>query len=432
MNLHPRSRHKRGIDDVTTVIYADRLIDGTGAAPVQDAVLVVDGPYIKAVFEGKAPEGAVPDDAVVLDYRGSTLMPGLIDAHVHLNLPGDGTTLEQAVLEDDGVLVATATLAAMRALSAGITTVRDVGAARGTVFQARRAIELGHGHAARIVAGGQPITITGGHTWYLGGEADGVEGVRLKTRMMAKMGADFIKIMASGGGTLNTMSWLPSFRPEELRAVVEEAHRQGRKATAHCLCAASIEDAIDAGIDQIEHASFIVDKAGNQVFSPSTGEKIARAGVPVTGTLAVGGYFVKIMSAKENRTADEQSQLDRWLRMHDSNLSQFRKMRSAGVNFVAGTDAGWRYTPIEGLALEIELMHEGGMSTMEALVAATGLGAKVIEIDDRVGTLSTGKIADVIAVGGNPLDDLACLRDVRLVMQSGAVRMAGGARSEGS
>ena len=406
------------------LIRADRLIDGTGAAPVLDAVLLVAEGRVAGVFQGQAPEGLVPPDAPVLDYRGCTLLPGLIDAHVHLNLPGDGSTLEQAVQEPDGVLVATATFAVTRALAAGITTVRDMGAARSTVFQVRRAMELEHGHGARIVAGGQPITITGGHTWYLGGEADGVDGVRRKVREMAKLGADFIKVMASGGGTVGTMSWLPAFRREELAALVEEAHRLDRKAVAHCLCAASMDDAVEAGVDQIEHANFLVDQAGHQEFVPATAERVARAGVPVTGTLAVGGYMLKALSAKPDRTAPEQALLDRWRRMHDQNMTHFRKLYEAGVRHVAGTDAGWRYTPIEGLPLEMELMQEAGLPVMDVLVAATGRAADVIEIGDRVGTLTPGKLADVIAVLGNPLDDLGCLRDVRLVVQGGAVRVA--------
>ena len=200
-----------------TLIRADWLFDGTGAAPVQHPVLLVEAGRIKAVFEGRVPDGAAPDDATVLDCAGCTLMPGMIDAHVHLNLPGDGSTLEEVVRETDGVLVATAAFASARALAAGITTVRDVGAARRTVFDVRRAQAMGHGHGARILACGQPITITGGHTWYLGGEADGDDALRRKVREMAKLGADFIKVMASGGGTVGTQSWLPSTGPRSLR-----------------------------------------------------------------------------------------------------------------------------------------------------------------------------------------------------------------------
>lgn len=411
---------------MTTILRADRLIDGTGAPPLEPATLVIEGARIAGAFAGEPPPDPIPDGAEILDYRGCTLLPGLIDAHVHLNLPGDGTSLEDAVRETDGVLVATATFGVGRALAAGITTVRDVGGARGTVFELRRAMALGHGHGARIRACGQPITITGGHTWYLGGEADGEDGLRRKVREMVKLGADFIKVMASGGGTVGTMSWLPAYRPEELAAIADEAHRLGRKVTAHCLCAASSEAAVDAGIDQIEHAGFIADRAGRQVFVPATAEKIARAGVPVTSTLAVGGYVVQVMAAKATRTPAEQALLDRWRSMLDENLGQFRRMHELGVRFVAGTDAGWRFTPIEGLPLELQLMHQGGLSPMQALVAATGFCAEIIGIGDEVGTLQPGKAADVIAVAGNPLDDLRRLTDPRLVMQGGAVRTARG------
>ncbi len=405
---------------MTTVIHADRLLDGTGAAPITDAVLVVEAGKIKAVFSGKAPDGAVPADAEQLHFSGCTLLPGLIDTHVHLNLPGDGTTLEVCVRESDGTLVATSTLCATRALAAGITTVRDVGGARRTVFDTRRAFEMGHGHGARILACGQPITITGGHTWYFGGEADGVDGVRLKVREMAKLGADFIKVMATGGGTLNTQSWLPSYSQAELTALADEAHRLGRKITAHCLCAQATEWVIDAGFDGIEHAGFLVNREGRQEFVAATAEKAARAGIPCTSTLAVGGFMLKALRAMEH---PDPIVLDRWLRMFDDNLSQFRRMHEAGVTWVAGTDAGWRFTTIEGLPLELELMHQGGMPALEAITAGTGLAARVLGVEDTVGTLKPGMIADVIVVAGNPLDDLSRLADVRLVMQGGEVRV---------
>ena len=405
------------------LIHADRLIDGSGAAPVIDPVLLVEDGKIGAVFEGKAAEGAVPEGARTLHFPGCTVLPGLIDAHVHLNLPGNGVTLETAVRETDGVLVATATLSAVRALQAGITTVRDLGGARATVFEARRAFQLGHGHGARIIACGQPITITGGHTWYLGGEADGPDGLRVKVREMAKLGADYIKVMASGGGTVNTMSWLPSYSPAELAALVDEAHRLGRTITAHCLCAQATDWVVEAGFDGIEHAGFLVDRSGRQVYVPETAERVARAGIPCTSTLAVGGFMLKALQAMEHRSPEEQAALDRWLRMADENMVQFGKMRDAGVTWVAGTDAGWRYTVIEGMPLELELMHQAGMPALEAIAAGTGLAAKVLGIGESVGTLRPGMIADVLVVNGNPLDDLSRLGDVRLVLQSGEVRV---------
>jgi len=403
------------------VIQADRLIDGTGAAPISDAFLVIEAGLIGDVFEGALPEGRVPPGTETLDLRGCTVLPGLIDTHVHLNMPGDGSMLEVVVRETDGVLVATSTLSARRALDAGITTARDVGGARRSVFDARRALELGHGPGARILACGQPITITGGHTWYFGGEADGEEGLRLKVREMCKLGADFIKVMASGGGTVNTMSWLPSYSPRELSALVDEAHRQGRRITAHCLCAESTNWVVDAGFDGIEHGGFIVDKVGHQKYEPATADKVARAGIPVTSTLAVGGFTLRAMRAIAQRTPAEQHVLDRWLRMSEENHTHFRKMREAGVTWVAGTDAGWRFTTIEGLPLEFELMRQCGLTALEAITAGTGLAARICGIDDKVGTLKGGMIADVLAVAGNPLDDLSRLGDLRLVMQAGRI-----------
>jgi imidazolonepropionase-like amidohydrolase len=389
---------------------------------VTDAVLVLEQGRVVGIHQGQPPEGLVTANAEVLEYPGCTIMPGMIDTHVHLNLPGDGTVLEEAMREAEGVLVATSAFAVAKALAAGITTVRDVGAFGSTAIHLRRALELGHGHGARVLACGQPITITGGHTWYFGGEADGEDELRRKVRHMAKLGADFIKVMASGGGTVNTISWRPSFSREELAAIADEAHRLGRKIAAHCLCAEATDYAIDAGVDQIEHAGFIVDANGNQSYDPAVADRLARSRIPVTSTLAVGGSIVNTLSAKAERTPAEDAFLERWRKTHAVNLMQFRKLREAGVEFVAGTDAGWRFTRIDGMPLEISLMHEGGMSPMEAIVAATGNAARVIGIGDKVGTLRKGLAADVIVVGGNPLDNLDALRDVRLIMQDGQWR----------
>jgi imidazolonepropionase-like amidohydrolase len=287
----------------------------------------------------------------------------------------------------------------------------------------QRALELGHGVGPRILACGQPITITGGHTWYLGGEADGEDGLRKKVRAMAKLGADAIKVMASGGGTRNTISYLPSFRPAEMVAIVGEAHRTGHKVTAHCLNAQSIQIAVDAGVDQLEHAGFIVDEAGNQQFDPAAAEKIAKAGVAVTSTLAVGGYAVQTMRAKPELTNAEQKFLDHSSMMLEDNLNTFTQLHEAGVRIVAGTDAGWRFTPIDGLAEEIKLLERAGLSSMQALVAATGDAAATLGVDDKFGTLKPGLTADVLVVGGDPLQNLSALQDVRLVLQGGEVRV---------
>jgi imidazolonepropionase-like amidohydrolase len=411
---------------MTKIIRADRLIDGTGGAPTLDPVVVVDGATITGVYSGHAPEGAAPADAEVLDYSGCTLLPGLIDAHVHLNLPGNDTPFEETVREPDGVLVASAAGAARVALEAGITTVRDTGGRGNTTFQLRRALELGVARGPRMLLVGQPVTITGGHTWYLGGEADGVDGVRLKVRELAKAGADWIKVMGSGGGTLNTISYKPSFSRAELVAIADEAHRLNRKVTVHCLCAEALENAVAARVDGIEHAGFIVNEAGEQIFVPEVADKVAEAGIVVTSTLVVGYDIVNALDGGADLPPERQAYLDRWKMMLDDNLEQFRKFLDAGVKFIAGTDAGWRLTRFDDLPSELYLMTQGGMSELEAIRCGTSYTAEVLGIGNTVGTVKPGFTADIIAVADDPLGDLRKLRDVRLVLQGGTVRVAGG------
>lgn len=406
-----------------TLIKADRLIDGTGAAAREGVALLVEDGRIVGIHTGDS--GAV-EGAEVLDFPGCTILPGLIDTHVHLNLPGDGATLEEALRESEGVIVAASVGNAARALAAGITTVRDVGALKNTAFAVRRAIELGFATGARVMACGQPITITGGHTWYLGGEADGEDALRRKVRDLIKHGAEFIKVMGSGGGTVGTASWRPAFRQSEVDAIVDESHRNERKVSIHCLCAESIDQAVSAGVDQIEHAGFITSAAGAQKYDPGVAERLAKSGIPVTGTLAVGGTVLNAMRAIADRTPVEEQVLARWVPMMAENLDQFRKLYESGVTFVAGTDAGWRFTSFDSLPQELELMERGGLSRAEAIHAATGRAAKVIGLDHRTGTLAKGRDADVIVVEGNPLDRLDVLRDLRLILQRGQSRAIAG------
>lgn len=409
----------------TTIIRAGRLIDGSGEAPLADPVVVIRDSRVAAVFQGAVPEGwGDPGDlaqAQRLDYPGATLLPGLIDCHVHLNLPGDGTPFPTTVEETDNVLVAISVRNARTALRAGITALRDCGGRGATTFDVRRAIELGYADGPRLVLCGQPITITGGHCWYFGGEADGPDGVRHKARELAKMGADFIKVMGTGGGTPGTMSWQPSYSREELVALKDEAHQLLRKISVHCLCGEAIVLASDVGVDHIEHAWFISDEAGRQRYMPEAAESLARSGARVSATLSVGHHAIAALSAKEHRTREDQENLDRWRVMLDDNLTHFRALAQAGVQFVAGTDAGWGYTPFTAVVDELALMRHGGLSPMEAIVAATSRAAQALGIDNTVGVIREGLEADLIVVEGDPLADTRALGSVALALKGGTV-----------
>jgi len=404
------------------VLRAGRLLDGAGGRPVERAALVVRGGRIDGVYDGWEARGRWPDAAPVIDLSGHTVLPGLIDTHVHLVLPGDGTPFEDTVREPDGTLVAIAFANAKRALRAGITTLRDCGGMRDTTFHLRRAQALGCAELPRLHLCGVPLTITGGHCWYFGGEADGPAQVRRRVRALVKAGADYIKMMGSGGGTVGTMSWRPSYSDAEVRAAVDEAHALDRRAGIHCLCGPAIERALAAGADQIEHANFLVDAAGRQEHDPRIAEAIARAGTPVAPTLSVGRFVIDRLGERADRLApDERAMLDRWRRMLDGNLDNAARLRRAGVRFVAGTDAGWRYTPFDGLVAEMSLLEEAGVPRAEALIAATSGAAAAVGLEDETGSLREGLCADVIAVPGNPLDGLDVLRRPAFVMRAGAV-----------
>jgi imidazolonepropionase-like amidohydrolase len=403
------------------VVRASRLIDGTGAPPLAHPTVVVHRGAIDAIHAGSPQRGAWPPDTVELDLAGHTLLPGLIDAHVHLVLPGDGTPFEDSVREPDGVLLVSAIRNAQTALRAGITTLRDCGSMRDTTLDLRRAQRLGYAVLPRLHLCRCPVTITGGHCWYFGGEADGPEGMRGMVRRLVKAGVDYIKIMGSGGGTLGTYSSRPSYTVDELRAAVDEAHRLNRRVGIHCTCAQATRNALAAGADHIEHALFLVDEAGQQRFEGDVADAVAQGEAAVTSTHSVGHFLVAALSAKEDGTPETRSALERWRRMNDSNMDNARRMRRAGVRYVAGTDAGWRFTPFDGLVTELELLREAGASAGEAIVAATSAAAAAMGIAGTVGILRPGLQADMIAVAGDPLEDLAVMRRPTMVMLGGAV-----------
>jgi imidazolonepropionase-like amidohydrolase len=409
------------------MVLADSLVDGTGSPPIDEPVVVVNGGLIAEVRQGHSQEQLRAEGVTVLDYRGCTLLPGLIDAHVHTNLPGDGTSFEETMAHGNGFLAASTANAARKALLAGVTTVRDVGSRGSTAFEVREALRKGLGEGPRMLISGPPVTITGGHCWYFGGEADGIDGVRARVRELIKAGADWIKVIGSGGGTPNTQSHRPSFRREEVAAIADEAHRFGIKVTMHCLCAEAMEYAVAAGVDGIEHGWFLVDEGRDQVFSPQLADMIAGAGIAVTTTLAVGYEIIYAMEARTDLTAEEQEYLDGWRRTRDYTVAQFGRLRQHGVTFIGGTDAGWRFTRFDSLPAEAWLMTDGGMTAVQAIAACTGESAQVLGIGDQTGRVVAGLAADLIAVEGDPLGDLRRLSDVRLVLKDGDQKLATGA-----
>jgi len=408
-----------GIKLMRKLIIADRAIDGVGGVLDDVALTVDDRGIIELVEQGH--DGLSSFSGTVVDMRGHTLLPGLVDGHVHLNLPADGSTFEQAMSESDEYLAVASASAATRALNGGVTTVRDLGGRRMTTFAARRAMDH-EGRSARMLLSGPSLTITGGHCRYFGGEADGVEGVRRAVRQRVGEGADWIKVIGSGGGTPNTLSHRASFTLDEVRAIVEEAHRLDTKVTMHCLCAEAMENAVTAGVDGIEHGWFLVGEGTEQRFSQAVAEKIAEAGIVVASTLSVGHFILEAYRDRTDLDSDEVTYVEGWKRAHEFNLELCGRLLNAGVSMIGGTDAGWRFTPFDAMPVEVGLLSEAGMRPAEAVAACTGRAAgHLLGAGAPVGRLAGGFEADIVGVEGNPLQDVSQLRHVRMIMRSGRI-----------
>ena len=402
----------------TVVLRAARLFDGTGAAEIRDAVVVVTGERIAAV--GPASSVAIPAGARVLDLGDATLLPGFIDAHTHLTgreLKDPGSDLA-SVRDYSGYGAILGVEHARRTLMAGFTTVRNVGASGFDDMALRQAIEAGEVPGPRMENAGYAFGITGGHCddngWRPGlsdpdfraGVANGVDEVRKAVRYQVKYGADVIKICATGGVlSFGDAVGATQYTEEEMKAVVDEATKLGRKVAAHAIGTEGIKLAVRAGISSIEHG-FLLDDEGARLMAQH------------------GTYLVPTLSAAA--LADEVIRSGRLtgLRAEKARIASrgahtaTRLAAKYGVPIALGTDAGVIANGTN--ATEFRLMVEwGGLTPAQALVAGTSSAAKLLGWETRVGTLAAGKLADVVAVPGDPLQDITATERVLLVMKGG-------------
>lgn len=380
------------------VIHAGRLIDGTGSdVQIERAIYVEDGTVTRV-----GPASEIPPNVEVLDASQSTVLPGLIDCHVHLVFSAAENPLSDVLREDDQELLLRGVAAARQALSAGITTVRDLGGRGGVTFRLRNAIDSGLIAGPRIVAAGSPITITGGHCHFLGGEADGVSGVRIEARRELKAGANCLKIMATGGRmTPGTNTGRAQYTVEEIAAAVDEAQRAHVTVAAHALGTDGIRNAVMAGVDTIEHGNWL-GADGSVQFDEGVAMMMAERRVAMDPTLTPLRRAAPVL--------------------REQVLDCMRRARALGVPFVTGTDAGVRLTPFNSLPDELEiLVSDVGFSPLEAITAATGDSARAIGIGDRVGTLKAGQAADMLVVDGDPSQRITDLRAARMVIKGGVL-----------
>jgi imidazolonepropionase-like amidohydrolase len=388
----------------TPVVFRGaRLIDGTGAPPRIGLDVVVEGDRIAAIRATDSEEP--PPVARVIDASGATLLPGLIDCHAHYTIDPtveDGFLLyrheriEQLVLRAAGM--------ARRALEAGVTTARSGGSPANLDVILSAAIAAGQITGPRLLAAGPALTITGGHGHLFGREADGeLEFVRA-VRANVRDGADVIKIVSSEAAMLTSrVAGVEEVSVAELEAVVREAARLQRRVLSHAQNSESVRRSARAGVASVEHA-FLADEAALAT--------LVETGTTLVPTLTVTDVWREI----EGLTPAQRERQNEIERLHRRSCEAAIRL---GVEVATGTDTGVRGVLPEMLWREIVLLQDHGASAMQAIQAATSTAARLLGIDDDVGTVEPGKMADLVLVDGDPLDDLRRLARPRMVMQTG-------------
>jgi len=365
-------------------------------------LVVIDGSRIATIERTVARPS---DDLRVLDLGDATLLPGLVDAHVHLAFDPDSTSKHQEIVDEDRLTIVTRMRRhALQHLRAGVTTVRDLGDRDYLALALRDDYGADPEAGPEVVAAGPPITRTRGHCWFLGGEADGIAGLQAAVAERVTRGADVVKIMATGG--VITLVWGPhesQYTLEELAAATEAAHAAGKPITAHAHGPRGIADAVAAGVDGIEHGSFFTEDGVEADWR--TVDAMVKAGTFVGATevfLPEGVVPPYVAGRLEQRSAN------------------FARMHREGVRIVCCSDAcvGPR-KPHGGLPWGIIRLGSLGLTNLEALASATTVAAEACGVADRKGRLSPGYDADLVAVAGNPLHQLEALLDVRAVIQMG-------------
>ena len=391
---------------------ADRLFDGTGTAALSRPVLRIRGDRVEAV--GTQPFPPAADGAERLDFPGCTILPGLIDTHVHLvfaALDSNAAVVEQVTGETDEQLLRRALANARAALRAGITTLRDCGG-RGRITQeVRDRIRRGEAEGPDVLACGAPITTRTGHCHWLGLTADTPEEVRAAAERLLGAGVDFLKIMATGGNmTPSSDPMRAQYDAATLTMVADLGRRAGRHTAAHVLSQAGMPGAIAARVRTIEHCDWRIEENRYQ-FEPALARRI----------IEQGQYVGLTMTGMTRRAfLPEAAQEDCGpLRRLDARFACERQMIEFGVPFTLHSDAGVRWTPIDRFALGLRAaVVELHLTPAEAIVAVTRTAAEALGLDDR-GVLLPGKRADLLVVEGNPLSDPSCLERVRAVMKAG-------------
>jgi imidazolonepropionase-like amidohydrolase len=386
------------------LINAARVIADPREAPIMGGSVLIDAGLIVAVGKVEELRRLASSPPREIDLGARTLMPGLIDSHVHLGFDGGPTPVARMKAASDAQLLVLMLRSARELLSAGVTTARDLGSRAHLGLDIQEAIETGMADGPTLVVANEPITTTGGHCWFMGGEVDSDAEIRHAVRERHKAGANVVKVMSTGGFmTTGSAPWHAQFASDELRTLVDEARRVEMPVAAHAHGTPGIANAVAAGVTTLEHCSWVVQGGlPGDGYNEDIVDRIVDEGIRVCVTANV--------RFNEREPVGREASRRRIARMHE-----------AGVRFIAGTDAGINNVPHYEYAGGLLALESAGLSAAEVLVAATVEAANACGLASSKGVLAPGMDADLIAVDGNPLEDLTSLRGEMWIMKGGRV-----------
>jgi imidazolonepropionase-like amidohydrolase len=383
---------------------------------MRDAVVVIDTARIAAI--GQVPEMQLAPGVRVVDVGDRTVMPGLIDAHVHMLSTGSAVSgQESRAMTDQQVLLVGARNAQL-ALKSGLTTVRDCGDRRYLSLVLRDFINDGGLPGPRLVCSGPVLTSTAGHLWWDGIECDTVDDLRRGVRTLVKHGVDCIKLMGTGGNaTPGSNPEASQYDAKGFMAVAEDAHRMGKKVAVHVHGVEGTRLAVEAGIDTLEHVPFRAH--GGIAYDAGLVEDIIRRGLIVSLAMPATWYRLRAEDMREARTHPGH--------LWEERYETIRRMHAAGVSLVVSSDTGSTATRIDELALLMEfLVKEVQIPAADILRGVTSLAAEAVGLADTIGTLEPGKLADLVVVDGDPLTDITAMQRLHMVIKNGEIQVREG------
>lgn len=408
-----------------TLLLADQLFAGIDGNIRQRQAIQITNGRIAAVGNREALQKDLDPDTETIDLGNVCLAPGLIDSHTHVTLPGNSKTYAEMFTETDEMMALIGVKNLQIHLKAGITSIREHGARNKLGFVLKEGVQRGLFPSPRMLVSGRPITCTGGHFHMCNEVADGPDEIRRSVRRLVHEGADYIKIMASGGGTVGTIPGRASYTTEELHAAVHEAHHYHKLTAAHCRAKESMVRAVEAGIDLMEHAEFL-DPDEIMRFDPDLAKKMAESEIWISPTLQASTRYYRIVDLRTKRDTGtfspaEEQELTRLEVKMETRLDIMRKMLEYGMKdrIVPGTDSGVQNFAFGHLDYDLQILTQLGFTPAEALLSATKTSAEAIGMADQIGTIEVGKIADLVAFDGDPTKDIGACSRIKAVFLEG-------------